>query len=206
MSIEKDYRVIGFAGCGQKELIAGCVIYLMKKNNKILLMDYTNNGELRSMISLPKDLENVKNVVLSYRDIDYVKAEKGISIQDFAFEYDVVLADFGINFEYVATAECDQVYYITDMCRHNVLLLKQCSQKGNEYFVLKHFLSGGEAPETYAEELNTDIEKLIVLPYEEKEIRPFLCGTRLDKINLRCFSHDTKQLIKSIVDDKKGRD
>lgn len=205
MSIEKEYRVIGFAGCGQQALIAACTLFFLKKNKKVLLMDYSKMAELRSMISLPRDLEEIKNVVVSYRNIDYIKAEGNVSIEDVAFDYDVILVDFGTNLVFAEKEVCDEQYYITDMRRHNVLQLKECSHREHEYFVLKHFFPGVETLEFYAEELKLAKEELIVLPYKEKEIVPFLSGTHLDKISTGCFSQETKRFIKEIVENKKGR-
>ncbi len=202
MLTNTQYRTIGFAGSGQLELIAGCAILLRKQSKKLLLMDFSKTAGLRSMIPLPKDLENAKNIVLSYREIDYINADDSTKIQDFAFDYDVVLVDFGRNLHHEEIRLCNEMFYITDMRRHNVLLLSQYEKKENQHVILKHFLPGGEVPESIAEELRIDLPHFFVLPYEEKEMIPFLCGTPIDKINFRCFSYDTRNLINDIIDEK----
>ncbi|MFA9463294.1 MAG: hypothetical protein ACERKN_03270 [Velocimicrobium sp.] len=203
MLIEKEYLAIGFAGCGQVELIAGCAAFYKKENKKLLCMDFSKTAALRSIIPLPQELEQTKNVVLSYRTIDYIHADPTSKIQDFAFDYDIVLIDFGREINHRQIEDCDKMYYVTDMLRHNVLLLKQCERIRNRHMVLKHYLPGGNPPETYAQELNIDIRELFVLPYVEKQMLPFLSGTSLDKIKDRCFGYDTKKLIKTIVKEER---
>ncbi len=202
MLTKTEYRTIGFAGSGQIECIAGCAILLRKQGKKLLLMDFSKTAELRSMIPLPKDLEYARNFVLSYREYDYINADDSTNVEDYAFDYDFVLVDFGRNIHHAQIGVCNEMFYITDLRRHNVLILKQYEKTENQHVILKHFLPGGETPESIAEELNIDLTHLFVLPYEEKEMIPFLCGTPIDKINFRHFSYDTRNLISHIINEK----
>lgn len=196
MLTEKEYQLIGFAGCGQLELIAGYTLSLWKQKKKLLLMDFSESKELRSMIPLPIELEVARDMVLSYHEIDYVCAGQTARIEDFGFEYDVVLADFGRKLKHLQLAECDAVCYITDMCRQNVLLLKHRQDLANQHIVLKHFLKGRQEAESIREELNVTEEAFSVLPYEERELLTFLSGVPLNHITPHCFSHETKRFVK----------
>lgn len=204
MLTEKEYQLIGFAGCGQLELIAGYVLSLQKQHKKLLLMDFSGSRELRSLIPLPAELENTCDMVLSYREIDYVRAGQAARVEDFGFEYDVVLADFGRKLYHPELSACDTVCYVTDMCRQNVLLLKHRQESGNRHIVLKHFLKGEQEAESIREELNAAKDNFVVLPYEERELLTFLLGIPLDRITPNCLSLATKRFIKQWMNQLPG--
>lgn len=201
MSDREDCRVIGFAGCGQQELIGGSALLFSKLNKKILIMDYSSEKELRNIIPSPSSLEGAKNVVLSYQSLDYIYAEEVVEISDYSFDYDIVLVDFGRNALHPERSKCSEVYFITDMCRHNKMDLKGIHRKENEFLVLKHFLSGQKEAELIAKELGFSLSDVYVLPYDEKEAAQFLCEARIEELRYGYFAKETKELLENLVRD-----
>lgn len=198
---KENNRIIGFAGCGQQECISGCALLFLAEYKKVLIMDFSEHGEMRNMIPLPSDLEEAKNIVLSYRKFDYVKAEGEMQIQDFSFDYDIVLVDFGSNLHHPEKEFCERIYYITDMCRHNILHLKSIKRENNDFLVLKNYMKEKGKAEPIAEELGFALSDFFVLPYEEKEAVQFLCESRIDEVNIGRFTSETKELLEEILKD-----
>lgn len=200
MLTNRTYQVIGFAGYGQNRILSACILYLSKYKEKILIIDYSETAELRAIIPLPKELEDKTNIVLSYHNLDYINADGMTQIQDFAFDYDIVLVDFGRNIAHSEAAECDCVYYLTDMLRHNILLLKHTRPVNHEHLILCDYFPGMQSAYIVAQELNFPSEGFTVLPYDDKEHIQMKTGIPIDQIMWRSFSSQTRHLVRMITD------
>ncbi|MEG1457867.1 MAG: hypothetical protein RR056_05270 [Acetivibrio sp.] len=198
---KEESRIIGFAGCGQQELISGTALLFEKLNKKILLMDFTDFGELRNLIPLNRDFEKAKNIVLKYREVDYIYADAGTEMEDYIFDYDIILADFGRNITHEEIKKCSQVYYVTDMCNHNILQLKEIIKKEEAHLVLKNYLKEKGDADYVAEELNFSCDNFYVLPYEEGEAMQFMSEAKLENLKYANFTRETKGLLSDIVRD-----
>lgn len=198
MWTEEEYITLGIAGWGQ-EIFLECMLLCERyKAKKILLMDYSREGSLRSVLPIPKELTRCEGVVISCGDYDYIWCKGGEDFEDYGFEYDLLIAHFGAEILHDKITSCNQRILFTDMKQHHLNAIKDISKTENMYIVIAPYFYGVQSTKILPEQIQCNAEQLYVLPYSENEQVVWLAGIPLSKVTKRSFSRETRQLAEDI--------
>lgn len=119
-------KIIGFIGSDKVELILWYARMLKHLGQKVVLQDLSETMALTYCIC--KEEKNIK----SYLGIDFDESEVLCRKK----KYDVVLVDFGFNFDEETISKCEEIWIYTDIQCHNVMKLKELELEKNQKRIL----------------------------------------------------------------------
>lgn len=185
-------KKIGFLGADKHDILLYLSKILCKLNQKVLLVDYSENRALTYCIPSPGGERNFYTVQESEKlryctRIDGEKEDECISYQGFDFiiepmygtlmeiskAYDVILVDFGFQVYSKLITACDQIYLCLDPQLHHVMQLKPLKQLEAEikercYLLFRQVYDCKISAGYLLEELGMELSKEQVFLYYEE--------------------------------------
>lgn len=109
-------NIIGFFGIDSYEIILFLSRILENLSRKVLLVDYSDIGDLTACIPVPDGLY-VEDDIITYFGVGFTRK---ILDQDILNGYDDVLINFGFNYIQSAASKCTKVIYVINQQKYNI--------------------------------------------------------------------------------------
>lgn len=119
-------KIIGLVGSDKAEIIHYISRILCNLGKHVLLIDHCETYALTYTIPYPPSLtkERGRLGITDYRGVSFTRNEVNDSMKE---TYDYILIDFGYQFEHTDFLTCNEIWFVTDMQRHNVKRLLSIS-------------------------------------------------------------------------------
>ncbi|MFV0342402.1 MAG: hypothetical protein ACK5JH_05845 [Anaerocolumna sp.] len=191
-------RFIGFIGLDAYDLILYLGKYLDNLGQKVLIIDYTENGRLTYLAPTPITLNPNKDYV-RYQNMDFFRGKQE-EIQ--CEEYHYILIDFGWNINQESIKRCEYVYIITDLQQQNFdTIYKMQLHETAVYILLKNYFHDKNINnmKEYFQENHMKFKKCYLFPTTLKDIENMVMLQYYHQIKIHKISRQLKNLIYTIL-------
>lgn len=138
-------KMIAFLGADKYDILLYLSRILSRLNQKVLLVDYSENRALTYCIPTPQIRQEILMVrensgiqmghscdCINYQGVDFLVEPKYSYLMKIKEKYDIILIDFGFQVYSKLLKECGQIYLCIDQQLHNIMQLKPIKQLGAE--------------------------------------------------------------------------
>ena len=183
-------NVIAYVGISNFDGIIYLSRILQKLGRKVLMVDNTESGVLRSTIPQLGDVDSEKTII-TYRRVDFTSMVLDQNILD---SYDDVLLEMGTHEPLMCLALITKVVYVTDMFEFNRKRIEEIKYYDNleaqKSLIIKNAIDMKITVDTVVEKLKKNIkqEEVAVLYLDERDYtNSLICNyskvPRFDKIS-----------------------
>lgn len=192
-------KMLGFLGAEKYDILLYLSKILCRLNQKVLLVDYSENRALTYCIPAPEGEQKLYTVqksrriryqiegeqdkqeeCISYQGIDFVIEPMYGSLMELSQSYDVILVDFGFQSYSKLITACDKIYLCLDQQLHHIMQLKPLKQMEAEikekcYLLFRQVYDCKISAAYLLEELSMDLPKEQVFLYYEEAMDMKYC-------------------------------
>ena len=226
----KKCSILGFIGSEKYDLITYLSRVLYNLNQRVLILDFS---EIQALIlGLPQaegtSIPFIGGEILEQQGVDYYinnvfESENSIEylesqilsvlekLEELKREYHFILIDFGYLKRNDLLSHCTQIFYVTDLQKHNIIQLKECllSDVSNAALLIMDILPCKIKAEHVLRDLNliTPIVKsfllnMDILDFKYKLLYPYSSGVTFRKLSME-FKNVLLEIIGMILPELK---
>lgn len=193
-----DSKMIGFLGADKYDILLYLSKILTRLNQKVLLVDYSENRALTCCIPIPGKRQGILTIRdrtgaylepsgrkteeerISYQGIDFLIEPLYGQLMEMKERYDLILVDLGFQVYSKLIHECNQIYLSLDQQLHNIMQLKPISLMGEEVekkcFILFRQVYDCKISTAYLlEELALNVPEDNIFPYYQETMDMKYC-------------------------------
>lgn len=195
-------KVIGFLGVEKYDLILYLAYILKELNQKILIMDASDQRALTCCIPHPKEL-NSETETITFREIDFIR---DFNPDDYVRDYDYILIDYGFKVRHHDLKGCTTLFACLDRQKHNITAINQLALPSDEVYLILRDIGYQSDADIVVQELGFKAKEVIPLIYDEHDKRSMVALQSQERININSLSGDYRYLLRYVIETVFGID
>jgi len=198
-------NIVAYIGVDNYDHLIYFAKILANLGNKVLIIDHSDTGSMKSSTPLPEGIEFDKEII-TYRGVDFTAAE---ITQEIIEVYDDILISYCFQEDLKEIHRCNRYIFVTDLHRYNlerlIKIIKRyrLKEEFNNELLVRDVIDSKISPDMLAEQLNHNfnLKNLSVLYLDGKDYaNSLVCHYNGDF----SFRHISGQLKKYLIKEVKS--